>query len=536
MKQPQLPPRARLLVAVILLLTLVISGLIGLLFWSNIRVKGNEMKTAIVQGATDVIRSSDLLPDATRLFQRYDGLMTDGKGNEIRLSSFRGSPVILLFWSSWCTDCEAYMKVGLPSALTAAAEKNVPFHLVCREGVHDDNYAQAKEKLRALKISQDTWMDPKAELFHTFGLHSVPSLAVIDEAGKLRITTIELPEREKMNGIIDLLKKGALPLLDKFTRNLIRMDGSMASVYHLERDRLIPGDTVLSETQGLLMAYAVRQKDQALFEQVWGYTQRNLLREGEILWRNKEGRKTAVNAALDDLRIVDALLAAEELWGGYQAQAETLAQALYDSCVHQGRLVDFSGLGGKTKAEQISLSYQHPAALRRLAKLDERWEEVADQAETLLRGGRISDEFPLYWPTYAIKSGLYSGKNLHMAEALVTVLHAAQANIMDEKTLNWLEERLQKGPIYARYDTNGRVVPGYGYESTAIYALAAQIGQETGQTEITRLAMARMEQFRCYQGMLAGSYGNEQDRSFYAYDVLQALLAWQQANQQRAGG
>lgn len=526
MKDKQLSGVIRALIVLCVLLSTVIAVLTALLF---IEPDAPTEPMAVLPAPTEqgLMQAVDLEPDRTKLFVMYDGILTDKGGSKVQLSSLRGQTVLLLFWSSWCGDCEEYLQGTFREAVQSAENAGAKLLLVCREGVRGDDYAQASEKLRTLRIDRDTLMDPQAALFQTLGLHSVPSLAVLDADGQLMLTTTEMPDAVRIQSITAYAAQGALPQLDAFVRSLISEDGAAASAYHIRQEKAEPGDTVLSETQGLLMSYALRVQDKVLFDKVWSYVRSSMMQDGLLAWQNVKGVPGAVNASLDDLRIADALYAADKLWGGYHEDAALLTHALYSGSVQAKLLRDFTELATGQVSQQVTLCYQHPAAMRRIAVMDVRWSSAADKAEELLRNGVISDAFPLYWPRYDAAEGAYVGQTLHMAETMVTVLHAAEAGLADERTLNWLETKLRQGPLYASYDTDGQVTPGYGYESTAVYALAAQVGEAAERPELTRLALARMERLRCFDEPLNGGYGRVSDRSFYTYDMVQALLAWQ---------
>ena len=64
---------------------------------------------------------------------------------------------------------------------------------------------------------------------------------------------------------------------------------------------------------------------------------------------------------------------------------------------------------------------------------------------------------------------------------------------MKETSREWLRDQLSGNGLYARYGIDGNVVPGYEYESAAVYAIAAMIGIEENDSDIYTKAIVRME-------------------------------------------
>lgn len=127
----------------------------------------------------DLLMSSDLAPDPAKWFLPYDGDLTDADGNPVRLSALRGKTTILLFWSSWCPDCQVYLAGDFGAAVQAAQAAGAQVVLVCREGIRGDTREKAEAELTECGITGiPLYMDADAALFHTLGLRSVPSLAV----------------------------------------------------------------------------------------------------------------------------------------------------------------------------------------------------------------------------------------------------------------------------------------------------------------------------------------------------------------------
>ena len=147
----------------------------------------------------ELLMASDLAPDPAKWFLPYDGDLTDADGNPVRLSALRGQTTILLFWSSWCPDCQVYLAGDFGAAVQAAQAAGAQVVLVCREGIRGDTREKAEAELTECGITGiPLYMDADAALFHMLGLRSVPSLAVFDSQGQLLRATADMPNADEM--------------------------------------------------------------------------------------------------------------------------------------------------------------------------------------------------------------------------------------------------------------------------------------------------------------------------------------------------
>lgn len=117
---------------------------------------------------------------------------------------------------------------------------------------------------------------------------------------------------------------------------------------------------------------------------------------------------------------------------------------------------------------------------------------------------------------------------MNTVEALMTLYHAVKAGIAHQESLDWLEERAVSGTLAARYDMDGKIVSGFDYDSTAVYAIAVLIGKETGNSRLYTGARNRMEKYHVTgQTDLRGSFSDKADGSdIFSFDQLMALLVY----------
>ena len=97
-----------------------------------------------------------------------------------QLSSFRGKPLVINVWASWCGPCRAEM-----ASLDKLAKryKGRPFKVI---GISIDDYPEkAYDYLERAGIGFENYIDAKLELEHMLGANRLPLTLLIDAQGKV---------------------------------------------------------------------------------------------------------------------------------------------------------------------------------------------------------------------------------------------------------------------------------------------------------------------------------------------------------------
>lgn len=530
--------KKRLTVAIVLIVTLCVlmTVAVGFLVWQLFildKYEDKAMEMNVSQSTFLETARDPAAPEKKTLYSGIYGVLMDERGNSLDISDLLGKPALLFFWSSWCGDCKAFFDDGFSQMTEAAKIAGLPVLLICREGIRGDNVDSARKALSDHSISMPFYMDSDAMIYKQTGLNEVPGIAVLNAEGLLVYISSDMPDADRVNAMYEYAAQGPMAQTDTLLRSMIKQDGSLSSGFTITGLELIRTTTYLSETQGLIMQYALIDSNTGLFDLAYVYAKETLDKNNLFSWQHNQGRKERVNASLDDLRMISLLTAAAN--ETYQIEARDRAAALYDAAVRNGVMRDFVDLNSRKVTNQATLCYQDIAAMKTAAYVDVRWMEAAENAELIVAGGLISEEFPLYYPTYDADTKQYIRESLQMNEAMLTVLNAARAGIIESKTLDWLEKTLNQGPLYAAYQVDGSVVEGYRFESTATYALIVQIGIVVDRPELTRMALSRMESIRCFEPPYVGGYGQITDEYHYSFDILQAAIALKQLSLEDIG-
>jgi thiol-disulfide isomerase/thioredoxin len=109
----------------------------------------------------------------------YSMALEDLEGRPLTLEAFRGKPIFLNFWATWCGPCVREM----PSIAALAANpqlKDVAF--VCASV--DDGLPEVREFLKQTKLPLTVY-HVKGYIPEVFDVNAIPSTYIIDRNGKI---------------------------------------------------------------------------------------------------------------------------------------------------------------------------------------------------------------------------------------------------------------------------------------------------------------------------------------------------------------
>ncbi|HJD22704.1 MAG TPA: TlpA family protein disulfide reductase [Firmicutes bacterium] len=111
-----------------------------------------------------------------------DFTVLDAGGNEVQLSDYRGKPVVLNFWATWCYYC----KVEMPD-FDKAYEKypDVQFLMVNATDGVQETMASAKEYIAQEGFGFDVFFDTELQAVNAYYVTGFPSTFFIDANGDL---------------------------------------------------------------------------------------------------------------------------------------------------------------------------------------------------------------------------------------------------------------------------------------------------------------------------------------------------------------
>ena len=176
----------KILIVVLLAAVLVVGVL------TAVRRPAPEEVETVMQ--TTELPARDLAPDFT---------LYDIDGNTYKLSDFRGKPVILNFWASWCGPCKAEMP-DFEEAYKTYGE-DVQFLIVNLTDGSSETVETASGYIASQGYSFPVYYDVAREGAMAYQIYAIPVTYFIDAEGSVRASNEGMISADVLEGNIQAL-------------------------------------------------------------------------------------------------------------------------------------------------------------------------------------------------------------------------------------------------------------------------------------------------------------------------------------------
>ncbi|WP_407887045.1 glycosyl hydrolase family 8 [Levilactobacillus sp. N40-8-2] len=288
------------------------------------------------------------------------------------------------------------------------------------------------------------------------------------------------------------------------------------------------GHELLSESAGMWLQYLAENHQYRAFRQFYRETVKTFGDSGQFSYRYdpRSKKRFAVNATLDDLRIIRALNLYDAQTNStyYRQTAANHFAALQAGALKNGKLYDYYDPQTKQTAKTTSLAYFDFKTLKYYEQGTKSGRKAYNEQLKVVRGGYLGNVFPLYAASFSWADLTYATKNLNTSEALEVLLHLAEVGQLKATSRTWLAQQVKAQKLYNGYSTAGSVTNGG--QSTANYALAAMIFATANDQANYRIAMHMVWSGQVNQtSIIQGGIGDAKTHQSYSYSNLTALNA-----------
>ncbi|KEK25409.1 glycosyl hydrolase family 8 [Bacillus gaemokensis] len=316
-------------------------------------------------------------------------------------------------------------------------------------------------------------------------------------------------------------------------RHMLNDNGALAT-YRLEDPKVgtseATGREALSESAGLWLQYTLDIDNQPLFDEQVKVVQNYFIDKTHIvLWKIDEtgGRQAGTNALIDDLRIVEQLYRAYEMYKEerYRQLADQVSDAVLRYNKKGKTYVDYYDADQGKQTKVLTTSYINPSAfsyMKRYGKISEAQHQEVVQflADYPRRGWAFPKEYK--------EDGTFKyEEQVNLIDQSYVAYHRSLGGLSSNEYFDFIKKKFhQDGKLYGRYDLE-KGEPIVDFESPAAYGLTILYVLETGDTKFAKELYDRMSKLRNDNvfSRFYGGYVTGKEMNTHIFDNVLPLLA-----------
>lgn len=137
--------------------------------------------------------------------EALDFTVYDEAGNQVKLSDYKGTPVVLNFWASWCPPCKSEM----PHFKNAADKygEDIKILMVNMTDGQRETVESAKNFMVDNGYDMTTLYDKDLDAAMKYKISGIPRTVFIDKDGFIEIDRVGIVNEEFLDDMIERIKK-----------------------------------------------------------------------------------------------------------------------------------------------------------------------------------------------------------------------------------------------------------------------------------------------------------------------------------------
>ncbi len=164
-----------------IIIALVLVGVITGAYVLYNKLSGDYITTSPVQTTAESNKHSEQSNDESD-YAAPDFTVLDYNGSQVNLSDFKGKPVVMNFWATWCFYC----KEEMPDFNEAFKKyPDVEFLMINATDGYRETVDSAKKYIEDENFDFNVYFDTELEAVNAYYVNSFPTTFFIDENGNL---------------------------------------------------------------------------------------------------------------------------------------------------------------------------------------------------------------------------------------------------------------------------------------------------------------------------------------------------------------
>ncbi|WP_066640130.1 TlpA family protein disulfide reductase [Desulfolucanica intricata] len=177
----------------------IFAAFLCIVYFAYSALSDNYKPSNEIQSTEDTPKQED------EKFPAPDFTVFNAQGNEVNLSDFAGTPVVLNFWASWCPPCKSEMPHF--NKVYAEVKDNIAFMMV--DAVDGQRETQAKGQMYIAEqgYSFPIYFDNEQDAAYAYGISSIPTTLFIDADGNIITAYQGAIDEETLRTAINLIRE-----------------------------------------------------------------------------------------------------------------------------------------------------------------------------------------------------------------------------------------------------------------------------------------------------------------------------------------